>query len=296
MRHRESARMLPSRPHRISSIRCSGRSCSRSIRKRRTTRRFARSTRPRSLGLARIVAPRLPRSPVSVMGIEFPNPVGLAAGLDKNAAHLAGLATLGFGFLEVGTVTPRPQPGNPKPRMFRLREAEALINRLGFNNDGVERFVANVEALVVSRRARHQSRQELRHAECARRGRLRQRPARRVRARELRHREHLVAEHRGAARPAVGRNAARRCSRGSRPSRKRWRRRMAATCRWPSRSRRTSTPDAIRGVARLLVEHRNRRRDRDEHDDRPRRGRRPGACRRSRADCPGGRCSRNRTR
>jgi dihydroorotate dehydrogenase len=68
----------------------------------------------------------------------------LAAGLDKNAAHLAGLATLGFGFLEIGTVTPRPQPGNPKPRMFRLVEAEALINRLGFNNDGVERFVANI--------------------------------------------------------------------------------------------------------------------------------------------------------
>jgi len=97
------------------------------------------------LGLAQIVAPRLPRSPVSVMGIEFPNPVGLAAGLDKNAAHLAGLATLGFGFLEVGTVTPRPQPGNPKPRMFRLRESEALINRFGFNNEGVERFVANVK-------------------------------------------------------------------------------------------------------------------------------------------------------
>ena len=96
-------------------------------------------------GLAQIVAPRLPPSPVKAMGIEFPNPVGLAAGLDKNAAHLAGLATLGFGFLEAGTVTPRPQPGNPKPRMFRLREAEALINRLGFNNDGVERFVANVK-------------------------------------------------------------------------------------------------------------------------------------------------------
>jgi len=95
-------------------------------------------------GVAQIVAPRLPRVPVKAMGVEFPNPVGLAAGLDKNAAHLAGLGTLGFGFLEVGTVTPRPQPGNPKPRMFRLREADALINRLGFNNDGVERFVANV--------------------------------------------------------------------------------------------------------------------------------------------------------
>ena len=78
------------------------------------------------------------------MGITFPNRVGLAAGLDKNAAHLAGLAALGFGFLEVGTVTPRAQPGNAKPRMFRLPQSRALINRLGFNNDGVAALVANV--------------------------------------------------------------------------------------------------------------------------------------------------------
>jgi len=97
-----------------------------------------------ALGLPQLAAPHLPASPVRVMGIEFPNRVGLAAGLDKNAAHLRGLATLGFGFLEAGTVTPRPQPGNPKPRMFRLKQAEALINRLGFNNDGVDRFVDNV--------------------------------------------------------------------------------------------------------------------------------------------------------
>ena len=83
-------------------------------------------------------------SPVEVMGLTFPNRVGLAAGLDKNAAHIDGLATLGFGFIECGTVTPRPQPGNPKPRMFRLVEAQALINRLGFNNEGVERFLRNV--------------------------------------------------------------------------------------------------------------------------------------------------------
>jgi dihydroorotate dehydrogenase len=70
--------------------------------------------------------------------------VGLAAGLDKDAAHIDGLATFGFGFIECGTVTPRAQPGNPKPRLFRLPEAEAMINRLGFNNDGVERFLANV--------------------------------------------------------------------------------------------------------------------------------------------------------
>jgi dihydroorotate dehydrogenase len=80
-----------------------------------------------------------------VMGIEFPNPVGLAAGLDKNGEYIDALAALGFGFLEVGTVTPRPQPGNPRPRMFRLEEHEAIINRLGFNNQGVEKLLRNVE-------------------------------------------------------------------------------------------------------------------------------------------------------
>jgi len=80
-----------------------------------------------------------------VMGIDFPNPVGVAAGLDKNGDYIDALAALGFGFVEIGTVTPRPQPGNPKPRIFRLVEQEALINRMGFNNAGVERLVANVE-------------------------------------------------------------------------------------------------------------------------------------------------------
>ena len=77
------------------------------------------------------------------MGLEFPNPVGLAAGLDKDAAHIDALAALGFGFLEVGTVTPRPQAGNARPRLFRLPQAEALINRFGFNNVGVDEFLAN---------------------------------------------------------------------------------------------------------------------------------------------------------
>ncbi len=95
-------------------------------------------------GIAQLFAPRLPATPVDVMGLRFPNRVGLAAGLDKDATHLAGLATLGFGFIEAGTVTPRPQSGNPRPRMFRIVEAEALINRMGFNSAGVERFVANV--------------------------------------------------------------------------------------------------------------------------------------------------------
>ncbi|WP_271680708.1 quinone-dependent dihydroorotate dehydrogenase [Thermomonas mangrovi] len=83
--------------------------------------------------------------PTKALGLAFPNPVGLAAGLDKNGAHIDALLALGFGFVEVGTVTPRPQPGNPKPRMFRLPRQEAVINRLGFNNDGVDALVRNVE-------------------------------------------------------------------------------------------------------------------------------------------------------
>ncbi len=98
----------------------------------------------RALRLLGVLAPRVPRAPVRAMGLEFPNPVGLAAGLDKNAEHIDALAALGFGFIEVGTVTPRPQPGNPRPRLFRLVEAEALINRFGFNNVGLDAFVANV--------------------------------------------------------------------------------------------------------------------------------------------------------
>lgn len=84
--------------------------------------------------------------PRQVMGITFPNPVGLAAGLDKNAAVIDGMAALGFGFLEVGTVTPRPQPGNPKPRLFRVHEAQGIVNRFGFNNLGVDNLIENVKA------------------------------------------------------------------------------------------------------------------------------------------------------
>jgi dihydroorotate dehydrogenase len=83
-------------------------------------------------------------SPVTVAGLRFPNRIGLAAGLDKNGRCIDALGSMGFGFIEVGTVTPKPQPGNPKPRMFRLPEAQALINRLGFNNDGLEVFIENV--------------------------------------------------------------------------------------------------------------------------------------------------------
>ena len=95
-------------------------------------------------GAAPLLACSVPRIPVHVMGLDFPNPVGLAAGLDKNGEHIDGLAALGFGFLEVGAVTPRPQPGNPGPRVFRLPEAEALINRLGFNSRGVDVVVENL--------------------------------------------------------------------------------------------------------------------------------------------------------
>jgi dihydroorotate dehydrogenase len=97
-----------------------------------------------ALRLGGLVVPRQFHCPVRAMGLEFPNPVGLAAGLDKDAAHIDALARMGFGFLEVGTVTPLPQPGNAKPRLFRLPEANALINRLGFNNVGVDTFLENV--------------------------------------------------------------------------------------------------------------------------------------------------------
>ena len=89
---------------------------------------------------------RVTESPVKVMGINFPNPLGLAAGLDKNGECIDAFAAMGFGFVEVGTITPRPQPGNDKPRIFRLPEASAIINRMGFNNKGVDYLVAQVRA------------------------------------------------------------------------------------------------------------------------------------------------------
>ena len=83
--------------------------------------------------------------PVTVMGLEFPNPVGMAAGMDKNGDYIDALGSVGFGFIEIGTVTPRPQPGNPKPRIFRIEKANAMINRLGFNNKGVDYVVRQVQ-------------------------------------------------------------------------------------------------------------------------------------------------------
>lgn len=95
-------------------------------------------------GLSPLLARKPQPFPTRVCDLTFPNPVGLAAGLDKNGTHIDALLSLGFGFVEVGTVTPRPQPGNPSPRLFRLPGHRALINRLGFNNDGVEVLVHNV--------------------------------------------------------------------------------------------------------------------------------------------------------
>jgi dihydroorotate dehydrogenase len=97
------------------------------------------------LRIASLVVPRLPPHPVEAMGVRFPNRVGLAAGLDKNASHIDGLAALGFGHIECGTVTPRAQPGNARPRLFRLPQAQAVINRMGFNNEGLDAFVANAQ-------------------------------------------------------------------------------------------------------------------------------------------------------
>ena len=96
-------------------------------------------------GLSRLSKASSDNKPVTVMGLDFKNPVGLAAGLDKNGDYIDSLAALGFGSIEIGTVTPRPQPGNPKPRLFRLVEHEAIINRMGFNNLGVDHLIKQVE-------------------------------------------------------------------------------------------------------------------------------------------------------
>lgn len=96
-------------------------------------------------GALSLVVSRPQNDPRTVMGLTFPNPVGLAAGLDKNGACIDALAALGFGFIEIGTITPLPQPGNPKPRMFRIPAAQGIINRMGFNNDGVDVLVENVK-------------------------------------------------------------------------------------------------------------------------------------------------------
>ena len=97
------------------------------------------------LGMLPLFTPKAPVQPVELLGLTFPNPVGLAAGLDKNGDYINALGALGFGFIEIGTITPRPQPGNPKPRLFRLEEHQAVINRMGFNNKGIDHLIRQVE-------------------------------------------------------------------------------------------------------------------------------------------------------
>lgn len=97
-------------------------------------------------GMSWLMTRKMNMKPVRVMGLTFPNAVGLAAGLDKNGDHIEAMSALGFGFVEIGTVTPRPQPGNPKPRLFRIPEAQGIINRMGFNNLGVDHLIEQVQA------------------------------------------------------------------------------------------------------------------------------------------------------
>lgn len=97
------------------------------------------------LRLVNLLLPEIPANPVEVMGLTFANPVGLAAGLDKNGDYFNALGAMGFGFVEIGTITPKPQPGNPLPRLFRIPEAQAIINRMGFNNKGVDHLIAQVK-------------------------------------------------------------------------------------------------------------------------------------------------------
>ncbi len=144
--------------------------------------------------------------PVELAGLRFPNRVGMAAGLDKNARCIDALGAMGFGFVEVGTVTPKPQPGNPKPRMFRLPEARALINRLGFNNEGLDAFIHNVQRAQFRKQhrasphvagAEHWQERQHAHRKCHQR--LSCVPGWRIPACRLRDRQHQLAQH---AKPA----------------------------------------------------------------------------------------------
>ena len=114
-------------------------------------------------GLAR--AGRPPGKPVECMGLVFPNAVGLAAGLDKDGTAIDAFGAMGFGAVEIGTLTPRAQPGNDLPRLFRLIPAEGIINRMGFNNGGIDAAIPRAAAANLQRRARHQHRQKQSHAE-----------------------------------------------------------------------------------------------------------------------------------
>ena len=96
------------------------------------------------LGITSLMTPRVKNNSIKVMGLTFPNRIGLAAGLDKSGHCINGFGSMGFGFVEIGTITPRPQSGNPQPRLFRLKNHEAIINRVGFNNPGIDKAIDNV--------------------------------------------------------------------------------------------------------------------------------------------------------
>ena len=118
------------------------------------------------LGAQKLVTRSFPENPIEIMGLRFPNCVGLAAGMDKDGEHVTAFGALGFGSVEIGTVTPKGQPGNPKPRLFRLIPDEAIINRMGFNNVGAIQVAKNLQSLPQPRRhLRHQYRQEQSHAQ-----------------------------------------------------------------------------------------------------------------------------------
>ena len=208
-----------------------------------------------------------PKLAVRAFGLNFPNPVGMAAGFDKSAEAPDALLRLGFGFVEIGTVTPRPQVGNPRPRLFRLERDEAVINRMGFNNDGAEAVLRRLASRahhggivgvnVGANKDSTGSRRRLRQADrnlCA--------------GRELFHRQRLLAEHAGAAQPAAIRAARRSPGKGDRCPRARAEecRRFAGAAqdRARSQSRRTRRRRAHRALAP------RRRHDRRQHHDRSR--------------------------
>ena len=247
------------------------------------------------LRIAQALAPRLPAANVTVMGITFPNRVGLAAGLDKNAAHLPGLATLGFGFLEVGTVTPRAQPGNAKPRMFRLPQSRALINRLGFNNDGVAALVANVA------RARYAGVLGINI------GKNFDTPNERAGddyvtcLRAVYPHAHYVTVNISSPNTQGLRDLQAEDALNALLVRLKREQAALATLhrRYVPLAVKIApdlTDDALRGIARLLVAHRDRRRDRHQHDDRARRRGPASRTRRKRAGCRARRCANDRRR
>ena len=221
---------------------------------------------------------------VAAFGLDFPNPIGMAAGFDKNAEVAGALLALGFGFVEVGTLTPRPQSGNPRPRLFRLARDGALINRMGFNNDGYEAARTRLAARPVGGNRRRQYRPQPR----------RRRPHRRYRARggdlrvrrRLFRRQRLLAQHARPARPAAARRVRRADGARRRGARAGG---GAAAAAGQDRARpRSARPRRRRRSVRAA---RRRRAHRRQHDDRATRVARRIATAARRAASPGGRCS-----